>query len=104
MSDPKPVVPSSAQQVLDNLSKLESHWSHVSGVHINPASSHLEIQLDGWAHVFGHTPDFYMPIKPKRVADARVLVERLVREAQGGQPPTLAEAQQLFDMIDQNPQ
>jgi hypothetical protein len=104
MSDPKPVVPTSAQQVLDNLTKLENHWGHVRGVHINPATSHLEIQLDGWAHSLGHTPDFYMPIKAKSVADARVLVERLVREAQQGQAPSLSEAQQLFDMIDQNPQ
>ena len=103
MSDPKPVIPVNAQQLLESLTKLEKNRSHFRAS-VNPATSHLEVKLDGWAHTFGHTPDFYLPIKAKRAHDAQELLDRLGREAEAGTAPSLSEAQQLFDMIDPNPQ
>ena len=67
---------------------------------VNPANNHLEVVLDWGAHIAGY-PNVYMPIKRGKSADAKRIVERMVSEIQQGYEPSAIEADQLFDMIDQ---
>ncbi len=100
MSDFKKAVPHSIGDLQTYLTQVKENQSHVRGVAVNPANSHLEIQLDWGAHMAGY-PDVYMPIKHAKVNDAKALVEKMVREIKSGYAASDTEARQLFDMIDQ---
>jgi hypothetical protein len=45
--------------------------------------------------------DSYMPLKSDKVSDATSLINRLMDGLKKGSVPTDADAQSLFDMIDQ---
>jgi len=92
-------VPKSVGELKEYLKKINDNRSHVRGVSVNPASGHLEVKLDGMAHFAGN-PDVYLPLKKSKINEATLLVESILRDAQGGYPPSDSAAQQLFDMLD----
>lgn len=92
-------VPKSVGELKEYLKKISDNKKHVRGVAVNPANGHLEVKLDGMAHFAGN-PDVYLPIKRGKINEATALVQTILREADGGYPPSDTDAQQLFDMLD----
>lgn len=92
-------IPSTVNELYDNLTKLYENKSHIKSINLNGSTSHLEVTLDWSAHRFGGGAgqDFYLPIKRAKQAEARKLAENVWH---GNTPPSMSEAQQLFDMID----
>jgi hypothetical protein len=92
-------VPSSVVELKGYLEQVHQNRKHVSGVKVNPANGHLEIDLDRMANFAGH-PDMYMPLKKGRNEAAKIFVERLMTQSAAGFAPSDRDAQELFDMID----
>ena len=92
-------IPSTVNELYENLTKLYENRSHIKNVAMNTSTSHLEVTLDWSAHKFGGGAgqDFYLPIKPAKQNEALKLAQKVWH---GDVPPSVAEAQQLFDMID----
>jgi hypothetical protein len=100
MSNFRRTVPSNVGELKTYLLKIHENKSHVKKVEVNLTNGHLEITLDGMAHFAGN-PDCYLPIRRAKINDAKALVEKMMRESATGYPPSDSEAQQIFDMIDQ---
>lgn len=94
----KRMVPSTAGELKGYLKQVHDNRKHVSSVKVNPANGHLEIDLDWLAN--RKYDDMYMPIKKGKINEAKLLVEKMMKESEAGYPPSDAEAEQLFDMID----
>ena len=92
-------VPSNVVELKGYLEQVHKNRKHVSSVKVNPANSHLEIDLSGAANFMGH-PDMYMPLKKGKLETAKQFVERLMTQSQAGFAPSERDAQELFDMID----
>ena len=93
------MVPGTAGVLKEYMQKMHENRNHVNGVKMNPASNHLEIDLDRMANFAGY-PDIYMPIKRSKANDAKLLAEKLVSQSKQGFPPSDGDVQALFDMID----
>ena len=93
-------VPTNLRDLKEKLEALRQGRDHVEGAVVNMTTGHLEIKLDMMAHTLGGTPDFYIPLKRAKINDAKILVDRLVREIKQGSSPSDSEVQQLWDMID----
>ena len=92
-------VPKSLSELQLYLEKIRTNRAHVKKVEVNLTNAHLEITLDGMAHFAGNS-DGYLPLKRAKINDAKLLVERMMREADQGFAASGAEAQELYDMID----
>jgi hypothetical protein len=92
-------VPANAAQLKENLQQIQKNRSHVKGVNVNLTTAHLEIVLDGAAHFVGK-PDFYIPLKRAKINDAKLLVEKMIRDIDTGFTPSDADIHALYDMID----
>ncbi|MFO0760511.1 MAG: hypothetical protein U0359_28785 [Byssovorax sp.] len=91
-------VPKNSSELQDYMLKLHESKSHVKSVKINQSNAHLEVDLDWLANT--KFPDVYMPIKRARLHDATELLAKILRESNNGFPPSNADVQALFDMID----
>ncbi len=92
-------VPSNVAQLKENLQQVQKNRSHVRGVTVNLTNAHLEIVLDGAAHFVGK-PDFFIPLKRGKINDAKLLVEKMIRDIDTGFMPSDTDIQALYDMID----
>ena len=97
----KRMVPSSAGELKGYLDQVHKNASHVNSVKVNESNAHLEIDLDFSANMAGYS-DMYMPIKKGKLAGAKELVDRMMRQSAAGFAPTESDASNLFDMIDQH--
>lgn len=95
----KRTVPGNAGELGTYLEKIHKNQSHVKKVEVNLTSGHIEVSLDGMAHMAGNS-DVFLPIKRGKLNDAKVLMERMMHQSQTGYPPSAADTQALFDMID----
>ena len=92
-------VPKNARELEEYMNKIADNHKHVKGVEVNTNNNHLEIQLDGMAHMGGY-PDVYLPLKAAKVEAAKVLVARMLQGMSSGTHASGADARELFDMID----
>jgi hypothetical protein len=92
-------IPSTVNELFDSLTKLYENKNHVKSIHVNTTTSHLEVELDGAAHMFGGASgkDFYLPIKRPKLNEA---LELALKIWHGSTDPTVGQAQALFEMID----
>ncbi|MBK8252240.1 MAG: hypothetical protein IPK82_06175 [Polyangiaceae bacterium] len=91
--------PRSAIELEENLKKLFENKGHIKSVKANESNSHLEVDLDGAANMFGGEAgkDFYLQIKRGKLREARELADKLLNSQYA---PSRTDAQVLFDMID----
>ena len=92
-------VPKNSDELITYMNKVADNHGHVRGVEVNLTNRHLEIKLDGMAHLGGY-PDVYLPLKSGKVNDAKMLVERMLTGMSSGAHPSTADARALYDMID----
>jgi hypothetical protein len=92
-------IPSTVNELFENLTKLYQNRNHVKSIHVNTTTSHLEVELDGAAHMFGGGAgkDFFLPIKRPMLDAALKLATEIWH---GPTEPSVGQAQALFDMID----
>src|SRR5438067_11120813 len=92
-------IPSTVNELFDNLTKLFENKSHIKSVNVNGSTSHIEVTLDWSAHKFGGGggQDFYIPIKRAKLGAAKELVDKIWH---GNTPPWMGQAQLLFDIVD----
>ena len=93
-------VPRTSGELKDYLDKLHTNRSHIVSVKVNPFEAHIEIDLDGKANFFGYS-DMAIPIKRGSIDAAEALIHRMLEGSMKGFAPSDADAQSLFDMIDQ---
>jgi hypothetical protein len=93
-------VPSTAGELRGYLASLHKNRTHITSIKVNPSNNHLEIDLDGAANFFGYA-DMYIPLKPQSIEEAKDLIAQLMARSDQRLPPSDADAQHLFDMIDQ---
>lgn len=93
-------VPKNSTELFDYLVKIHENRSHVSSIQVNHNNGHLEIDLDWTANKMGGYPDVYLPMKRARLGEAKIAVERLMKQSESGFAPSRADAQAIFDMID----
>jgi hypothetical protein len=98
MGDHKKAVPSDLGELKSYLQKLADNQKHLKSVKVN--KGRIEIDLSFAANMAGYK-DSYMPLKSDKVSDATSLINRLMDGLKKGSVPTDADAQSLFDMIDQ---
>ena len=91
-------VPKNSGELKDYMAKIHENKSHVKSAKINESNAHLEVDLDFTANL--KYPDVYMPIKRARLAEAKDLLGKILRESNNGFPPSTADVTALFDMID----
>jgi hypothetical protein len=96
----KRTVPSSPTELKTYLDKIHKNQSHVKKVEVNLTTGHIEVSLDGAAHFAGNS-DVFLPIKRGKLNEAKLLMERMMTQSHSGFPPSEADANALFDMIDQ---
>ncbi len=94
----KPAVPKSRAELSENFQTLLKNKSHVKKVEVNLTTGHLEVTLDWLAHA--KVSDFYIPLKRSKIRDAKELVEKMLREMDGGFAPSETDVGALYDMID----
>ncbi len=95
-------MPHSSADLLTYLTTIHVNRSHVKSVVVNQSSSHIEVDLDeqsGTSTLGDH--DQYIPIRKGKAADAKVVMDRIWAQSAKGVAPTAADAQALYDMIDQ---
>ena len=95
-------MPHSSADRLTYLTTIHVNRSHVKSVVVNQSSSHIEVDLDeqsGTSTLGDH--DQYIPIRKGKAADAKVVMDRIWAQSAKGVAPTAADAQALYDMIDQ---
>lgn len=95
----KRTVPSNVGELKTYLIKIHENKSHVKRVEVNLTNGHLEVALDGMAHFAGN-PDVFLPIKRNKINDAKILVERMLRQEESGFAPNDTDIGALYDMID----
>jgi len=96
----KKQVPSTSGELKEYLKLMFENIGHVKSVKVNSSNSHLEIDLDFAANL--KYSDVYMPIKKGKISTAKDLIERMMTQGRAGYPPSDADAEALFDMIDQH--
>ena len=99
MGDHKKAVPGDLGELKSYLQKLAENQKHLKGVKVN--KGRVEIDLSFAANMAGYK-DSYMPLKADKVNDAKALIDRLMDGLKKGAVPSDADAQALFDTIDQN--
>lgn len=101
MSDFRRRVPKNLGELKESLQALYTHKDHIQSVKFNESNSHIEVDLDRAANMFGGESgkDFYIPIKSGKLREAKMLVDKLLG---GVAAPSETDATVLFDMI--NPQ
>ena len=92
-------VPKNFEELQTYMNKIADNHAHVRGVDVNLNNNHLEIRLDGMAHMGGYS-DVYLPLKKDKVNDAKTLVARMITGMSSGGHPSPADARELYDMID----
>lgn len=90
------VVPESAGQLFEHMSKLAKNKNHVKGITANEVASTIEIKLSRMAHMAGNS-DFAIPIAPGKLDEAKKLIDKLMAD---GYTPTQADADALYALID----
>jgi hypothetical protein len=98
MGDHKKAVPGDLGELKTYLQKLAENQKHLKSVKVN--KGRIEIDLSFAANMAGYK-DSYMPLKADKVSDAKALIDRLMDGLKKGSTPTDADAQTLFEMIDQ---
>lgn len=93
-------VPKNAEELFVYLGKIHENRSHVSSIKVNHNDAHLEIDLDWTANKMGGYPDVYLPMKRGRLGEAKIAIERMLKQSEAGFSPSRADAQAIFDMID----
>ena len=97
-------IPSKVSELMDYLTKIFENRTHVKSVQVNDKTGHIEVALDFFAHhnpTGDNYPDVYMPVKEGKIPEAKKLVDEMWKLAKAGTPPTMRDAQMLFDLIDQ---
>ena len=91
--------PRSVGELEENLTKLFENKGHIKSVKTNESNSHLEIDLDGAANMFGGDAgkDFYLQVKRGKLREAHELAQKLLSSLYA---PSRNDAQILYDMID----
>lgn len=100
MGEPVNATPRTVNELYANLMKLHENRKHIDSMKVDIASNKIICDLDWLANGPGKTPDFFIPIKPAKIQEARVLVERFMSSSKIA--PTLSEADQLFKLVDTN--
>ena len=90
------VVPESATQLFEHMSKLAKNKNHVKEINANELASTIEVKLGRMAHMAGNK-DFAIPIAKGKLEEAKKLIDRLMAD---GYTPTQADADALYGLID----
>jgi hypothetical protein len=98
MGDHKKAVPGDLGELKSYLQKLAENQKHLKGVKVN--KGRIEIDLSFAANMAGYK-DSYIPLKADKVNDAKAAIDRLMAGLKKGSVPSDADAQALFEMIDQ---
>ena len=99
MSEFERMVPKDRAQLQDNLDKLFKGRSHVKSVTVDDVNGFILIDLDGSANMFGN-PDMKLPIKRSKITTAQGIVAELSSAFKSAKPPTSAEVDRLWELID----
>jgi hypothetical protein len=96
-------IPQSVLQVKEALESIFQNVKHVRSIEVDDRTSHIEIRLDGMAHFGGHN-DMAIPVKTDKLDVAHSIIDRLWSHGRvaGHAQPSPADAQDLFDIIEQN--
>lgn len=90
--------PKTVGELYSNLLKLHENRKHIDSMTVNGSSNYVEVDLDWSANKMGGVPDFRIAVKPTKIQEAKILVERFMSSSKVA--PTMNEADQLFKLLD----
>lgn len=93
------VIPATVDVLLEKLVALQENWDEVKSAELR--GDRIEVDLSGKANFFGYS-DFYIPLRRDRIEQARQVFDRIKRKAQTNQPPSIHDANDLYEVIDIN--
>lgn len=95
------VIPKTASELQEYLTKLHANRGHVVSAKVDDTTAQIQVDLDWAANKLGNAPDFYIPVKRSKLREAKELVNKLLND--GTHPPGASDSQVLFDLIDMTP-